>query len=157
MPHLRQVGFNQEGDWRCIPYGCMAQRQGKRKVRRREKRIRGGPGRRTASQCRLGPWATRNANLAWSHHQEFPELKIVSVFTEHGIEVFDLGLKAGSRETEENDAGVSEFLLEDQFAEIAVGDDQDPLLFAGDCKDILIGKTMRIIARDCLNVVSETS
>jgi hypothetical protein len=72
-----------------------------------------------------------------------------------GIEVFDLGLQAGSRETEENDAGVSESLLEDQFAEIAVGDDQDPLLFAGDFKDILVGETVREIPRDCLNVVSE--
>jgi hypothetical protein len=77
------------------------------------------------------------------------------VFAERGIEVFDLGLQAGSRQTEENDAAVSESLLEDQFAEVPVGDDQDPLLFAGDCKDILIGKTVRIVAGDCLNVVSE--
>jgi hypothetical protein len=128
----------------------MAQRQGKRKARRREKRIRC-----IASQCRLGTWASRNANLAWGHHQEFAELKIVGVFTERGIEMFDLGLQAGSRETEENDAGVSESLLEDKFAEIAVGDDQDPLLFAGDFKDILIGKTVRIVAGDCFDVVSE--
>ena len=93
------------GDWPCIPYGCMARDRGKSKVRRREKRNRVGPERRIANQCRLGPWTTRNADLAWSHHQEFPELKIVGVFAEHGIEVFDLGLKAGSRKTEENDAG----------------------------------------------------
>ena len=37
------------------------------------------------------PWTTPAPNLAWSHHQEFPELKIVGVFAEHGIEVFDLG------------------------------------------------------------------
>ena len=103
----------------------MAQRAGKGKVRRREKRIRGGPGRRIANQCRLGPWASRKANLAWSHHQEFPELKIVSVFTEHGIEVFDLGFEIGSRKTEEYDACVSQFLLENEFAEVAVGNDQN--------------------------------
>ena len=96
-----------------------------------------------ASHCRLGTWATRNANLAWSHHQEFAELKIVSVFAEHGIEVFDLGLETGSRKTEENDAGVGQFLLEDQLAEIAVSNDQDSLLFPGYFKDILIGETVR--------------
>jgi hypothetical protein len=35
--------------------------------------------------------------------------------------------------------------LEDKLAEIAVGDDQNPFLFPGDFKDILIGKTRRIV------------
>jgi hypothetical protein len=57
-----------------------------------------------ANHCRLGTWASRYANLAWSDHQEFTELKIVGVFAEHGSEVFDLGLESGSRKPEENDA-----------------------------------------------------
>ena len=68
----------------------MAQRQGKSKVRRRENRFeasRWTPDDGPASHCRLGTWATRNTNLAWSHHQKLAELKIVSVFAEHGIEV----------------------------------------------------------------------
>jgi hypothetical protein len=69
--------------------------------------------------------------------------------------VFDLGLQAGSRETEENETSVSQLLLEDQLAEVAIGNDKDPLLFAGDFKDILVGETVREIPRDCLNVVSE--
>ena len=103
----------------------------------------------------LGTWATRNANLAWSHHQEFAELEIVGVLAEHGIEVFDLGLECGSRKPEENDAGVSQFLLEDQLAEVAVGNDQNSLLFPGYFKDVLVGETVGEIPRDCLNVVSE--
>jgi hypothetical protein len=65
------------------------------------------------------------------------------VLAEHGIEMFDLRLQSGSRETEENDASMSQFLLEDQLAEVAVGNDQNSLLFLG-------------YPRDCLNVVSET-
>ena len=105
-------------------------------------RSRGGPDDAPASHCRLGTWATRNANLAWSHHQELAELEIVGVFAEHGIEVFDLGFETGSRKPEENDAGVSQFLLEDQLAEVAVGNDQDSLLFPGYFKDVLVGKTV---------------
>ena len=97
-----------------------------------------------ASHCRLGTWATRNTNLACSHHQELPELKIVSVFAEHGIEVFDLGFETGSRKTEEYDACVSQFLLENQLAKIPVSNDQDSLLFPGYLKDVLVGETVRI-------------
>ena len=61
----------------------------------------------------------------------------------------------GSWEPKENDAGVGESLLEDKLAEIAVGDDQNPLLFPGDFKDVRIGKTRRIVTRDDLNVMSE--
>jgi hypothetical protein len=45
--------------------------------------------------------------------------------------------------------------LEDRLAEIAVGNDQNPSLFPGDFKDILIGKTRRIVTRDGLNVMPE--
>jgi hypothetical protein len=107
------------------------------------------------SHCCLGTWASRNADLAWRHHQEFATFKIVGVFAEHGTEVFDLGLQSGSRKPEENDASVRSFLLEDQRAEVAIGDDQDPLLFAGDCKDVFVGETVGEIPRDGLNVVSE--
>ena len=86
--------------------------------------------------------ASRNANLAWSHHQEFAELEIVGVLAEYGIEVFDLGLECSSRKPEENDAGVSQFLLEDQLAEVAVGNDQNSLLFPGYFKDVLVGETV---------------
>jgi hypothetical protein len=69
--------------------------------------------------------------------------------------VLDLGFETGSRKPEENDASVSQFLLEDQLAEVAVGDDQNSLLFPGYLKDVLVGKTVGEIPRDCLNVVSE--
>jgi hypothetical protein len=46
-------------------------------------------------------------------------------------------------------------LVEDKLAEIAVGDDQNPSLFPGDCEDVLIGKTRRIVTRDDMNVMSE--
>ena len=48
-------------------------------------------------------------------------------------------------------------LIEDQLAEIAIGNDEDPLLLTGNRQDILIGKTMRVIARDSGNVMAEAS
>jgi hypothetical protein len=42
---------------------------------------------------------------------------------EHDIEVFDLGFETGSRKAEENDAGVSQSLLENQLTEIPAGND----------------------------------
>jgi hypothetical protein len=50
---------------------------------------------------------------------------------------------------------VSQFLLEDQLAEVTVGNDQNSLLFPGYFKDVLVGETVGEIPRDCLNVVSE--
>ena len=40
-------------------------------------------------------------------------------------------------------------MLEDKLAEIAVGDDEDPLLCPGDFKDVLIAETMRIVTSTC--------
>lgn len=135
----------------------MAQRPGKKKVRQRENRFlkRWDLDDTRLATCPLGTWASCNANLAWGHHQEFAELKIVGVLAEYGIEVFDLGLESGSRKPKENDAGVWQLLLEDQLAEIAVGNDQNAVLFPGDCEDVLVGETVGKIPRDCLNVMSE--
>ena len=107
------------------------------------------------SKSALGTRTTGNANLAGGHHQKFTELEIVSVFLQHGIELVDLGLQWGSREPKENDAGVGESLLEDKLAKIAVSNDQDPSLSSCDVEDVLIRKTMRIMTRDDMNVMSK--
>ena len=93
--------------------------------------------------------------MAGGHHQELAALKIISVFREHGIELIDLGLQLSSWEPKEDDAGVGESSLEDKLAEIAVGDDQNPSLFPGDFKDVLIGETWGIVTRDGLDVMSK--
>jgi hypothetical protein len=62
--------------------------------------------------------------------------------------VFNLGVQVSSRKPKEDDAGVSESLVKDQLAEIAVGYHQNPLLCPGDRQDGFIGKTRRIVARD---------
>ena len=77
------------------------------------------------------------------------------MFLDHCIAMVDLDLESGSRKPNEHDAGMSEALVEDQLAEIAVGNQQNPLLLAGNGKDILISQTMRVIARDGRNVVAE--
>jgi hypothetical protein len=84
----------------------------------------------------LGARPTGNSNLAGGHDQEFAMRKLVSVFLQHGIEVFDLGLKAGSGKSKEDDPGVEETFVEDQFAEISIGNEQNALL-------------VRAIARTC--------
>ena len=47
-----------------------------------------------------------NANLARGHHQELTALKLLSVFIEYHIEVFNFGLQGSSWKPKENDAGV---------------------------------------------------
>jgi hypothetical protein len=98
---------------------------------------------------------TSYADLARGHHQELTTLQRFSVLLEYGIEVFDFRLQGCSGEPKEDDAGVGELLVEDQLAEIAVGNHQHPSLLPGDGQDIRIGKTGRIVVRDSLNVMSE--
>jgi hypothetical protein len=93
--------------------------------------------------------------LAGGHDYELATRKLVSVFLQHGIKVFGFGLEARSWKPKEDDAGVDEALMEDQFPEIAVGNEQNALLVPCDRKDILIGKTRRVLARDGRNVMAK--
>ncbi|HJU16054.1 MAG TPA: hypothetical protein VJ770_06260 [Stellaceae bacterium] len=95
-----------------------------------------------------GARTTSNADLAGVHNQELAGCKLVRVLFQHGIEVFDFGLQGGSGKPEENDADMGKPLVENQLAEIAVGNQQNPLLFPGDGKDILISKPGRVVAGD---------
>jgi hypothetical protein len=45
--------------------------------------------------------------------------------------MFDLGLQLGPGKSEKQDAGVAEALVEDQLAEIAIGNDQNSSLLPG--------------------------
>ena len=55
-------------------------------------------------------------------------------------------MEAGAREAKEYNTVVSLFLLENEFSEIAICNYEDAAFLPGDCKDVLIGKTVRIIA-----------
>jgi hypothetical protein len=70
------------------------------------------------------------------------------VFLQHSVEVFDLDLQWGSRKPKEQDAGVGKSVTEDQLSEIAVGNQQNPLLFLCNGKGILISQTGRVVARN---------
>jgi hypothetical protein len=94
-----------------------------------------------------------NANPAGGHDQEISSLKVLCVFCKHSIEVIDFGLQGSSWQPKEYDAFMGAFLVKDQLTEIAVSDNQNPLLFPCDCQGILIGKTMRIIAGDSNDVM----
>ena len=50
---------------------------------------------------------------------------------------------------------MGEALLKDEFTEVAVGNDQHPLLLPGNGQDIRIGKTVGVLTGDGLNVMSE--
>ena len=86
----------------------------------------------------LGPRSTRNPNLTGAHDHELTGRQLVRVFLQRLIQVFDFGFQLGPGEPEEQNAGVSKALVEDQLTEIAVRNDEDPLLSDGDCQDILI-------------------
>ena len=98
---------------------------------------------------------TCNANPTGSHHQECSAFEFVSMFLEHGIEVFNFGLQSRSRKSKENDTSMGKLLVKDHLAKIPISDDQHPRLFPGDGQDILIRKTRRIMARDSGNVMAK--
>ena len=98
---------------------------------------------------------TGYANPAGGDDKKRAALKRFSALMECPIELVNLGLQGSARKPEEDDAGVGEALLKDQLAEIAVGNDQNPLLLPGNCQDILIGKTVGVVTGDSLNVMSE--
>jgi hypothetical protein len=110
---------------------------------------------RLSISCVLGSRTIGNANPTGGYDEEFAALKLVGVFRKHGIEVFDFGLQRSAGKPKENNASMGELLVKDQLAEIPVSNDQNPRLLPGDCQNILIGKTRRILARDGRNVMAE--
>jgi hypothetical protein len=102
----------------------------------------------------LGPRITGNANPAGAHHHKRTDLNRFSVFIQYLVELFDLNLEGGTGKPEEWDACMGEALLKDQFAEIAVYHNRNPLLVPRHGQHILIGKPRGIIARDGSNVIS---
>jgi hypothetical protein len=96
-----------------------------------------------------------NAHPARGHDQKLTALKLLSVVGKRRSQLFDFGLQARPGKAKENDAGVGNSLVKDKLTEIAVGNHQNQSLFPGDCQDILIGKTRRIIAGDDMNVMTE--
>ena len=103
------------------------------------------------------PRSACNPNVARRHNEEFSGRQLVSVILQCLIQMLDLGLQLGPGKPEKQDAGLRHSLIEDQLAEIAVGNDQDPLLSPGNRQDVLIRKAMRVIPGDGCNVVAEGS
>ena len=97
---------------------------------------------------------TCNPDSSGGHYQEFSSLKVLCVFSKHGIEVFDFGLKGSAWKPKEHDTSMGKCLVKDQLTEIPVSDDQHTRLFPCDGQDILIGKARRIIARESGNVMA---
>ena len=75
---------------------------------------------------------TGNTTLTRGNDEELTALELVHVFSKHPVEVVDLGLKRGSWKAKENDAGVSEPLVEDQLPEIPMSNNENALLLPGE-------------------------
>jgi hypothetical protein len=71
--------------------------------------------------------------------------------------MFDLGLQESTRQTEEDDAGVGEALVEDQLPKIAIGNHQNALLVAGNGKDILVSKAVWVVLGNGRDIVAEVA
>jgi hypothetical protein len=105
----------------------------------------------------LGARSTGNTNVSRRHNDELAGRQLVRVLLHRLIQVLNLGLQLGPRKPEKQDARVRKALVENQLSEIAVGNDEDPLLLSGNRQHVLIRKTWRIIAGDGWNVVAEVS
>ena len=100
---------------------------------------------------------TGNTNVARCHNHELAGRQVIGMVLERLIQMFDFRLQLCTGKPEKQDPGVRQSLVEDQLAEIAIGNDQNSLLLPGNRQDGLIRQTMREIARDGGNVVSEVS
>jgi hypothetical protein len=98
---------------------------------------------------------TGNTNPARTHHHKRTGLKRLSVCIQDLSELFDFGLQGSAWKPKEDDAGVSKAVLEDQLAEIAVCNQENPLLVPGDGKHICIGKPVGIVAGDRGHVMAK--
>jgi hypothetical protein len=74
---------------------------------------------------------TGHANLTRGHYQERTTLEHFSVFLYYSIELVDLSLQLSSGKPKEDNTGMDKSLVEDQLAEITVGDHQYPSLLPG--------------------------
>jgi hypothetical protein len=95
-----------------------------------------------------------NANLAGGHDQELAPGKRLGVALQHGCEAVELGGQRRSRQPEEQDASMREILVEDQLAEVPVGNHQNTLLGPGNGQDILVSQAVRVIPGDGSYVVT---
>ena len=68
---------------------------------------------------------------------------------------WDSSSRKGATRRAGDEAGVGKALLEDKLAEVAIWDNDNPLLVSGDGKYIFIGKPVRIVAGDGANVMAE--
>jgi hypothetical protein len=73
------------------------------------------------------------------------------------IQMFNLALQLSPGKPEKQHAGMAKALMEDQLAEIAISNDQNPLLLSRDRQDVLIRKAMRVVSGDGRNVMAEAS
>jgi hypothetical protein len=95
--------------------------------------------------------------VAWRHNDELPGRQLLSVLLQRLIQVLNLGLELCPGKPEKQDAGVSKPLMENQLAEIAVSNDQDPMLLPCELKNVLIRQSMRVIAGDSRNIMAKAS
>jgi hypothetical protein len=68
--------------------------------------------------------ASRNANVPRRHNHEFAGHELITMLLQRLIQMLDLGLRLFPRKPEEQHAGVGKALVENQLAEIAVGNDE---------------------------------
>jgi hypothetical protein len=66
--------------------------------------------------------------LAERNDHKFPGRQLITALLQRLIQMFDLGLQLGPGKSEKQDAGVGKALVEDQLAEIAIGNDQNSVL-----------------------------
>jgi hypothetical protein len=74
---------------------------------------------------------------------------------QHGIELFDFCLQGSAWEPKEDDASVSEAPVEDQLAEIAIGNHENALLSLRDCENLLISKAVWVVLGNSRDIVAK--
>ena len=79
-----------------------------------------------------------NATPAGTDHHQRTSLKRLSVFIQRPVDLFNFAWQGSAWTPTKDDPGVGKALLENQLAEVAVCNHENPLLVSGDGKHIFI-------------------
>ena len=86
----------------------------------------------------LGTRTASNTNPGGTDHHKCTSLKRLSVFIQRPVDLFNFGWQGSAWQPKKDDPGVGKALLEDELAEVAVCNDENPLLVSGNGKHIFI-------------------
>ena len=93
--------------------------------------------------------------MGGGHDEELAARKRTREVAEHGVEALDLNGQGCARQPVEDGPGMHPPLMEDELPKVPVGNNEDPLLYQGNCQDNSIGKAVGVVPGNGGDVVAK--